>query len=83
MILSLDPEHIEAARSLAVGLRRLDRPVEADSVLKALTPDRSGERDLRQQLDIDPHPFQFRYATGVSACFDLPNDSFQSPIKFS
>jgi hypothetical protein len=36
-----------------------------------------------QQLDIDPHPFQFRYATGMSACFDLPNDSFQSPIKFS
>jgi acetoacetate decarboxylase len=35
-----------------------------------------------QNLEIEPHPFQFRYATGMSACFDLANPDFKSPIKF-
>ena len=33
-------------------------------------------------LDIEEHPFQLRFAKGMSSCFDLPNPSYQSPIKF-
>jgi hypothetical protein len=33
-------------------------------------------------LDIDPHPFQFRYAKPMTACFDLPNPKYQSPKWF-
>ena len=34
-------------------------------------------------LDIDPHPFQFRFARGMMACFDLPDAGYQSPAWFS
>jgi len=34
-------------------------------------------------LEIDPHPFQFRYAGGMTACFDLPNPRFDSPAWFN
>lgn len=30
---------------------------------------------ILRELDIERHPFQFRYAGGVSSCFDLPNDT--------
>jgi hypothetical protein len=33
-------------------------------------------------LGIDPHPFQFRYAKPMAACFDLPNPKYQSPKWF-
>lgn len=35
-----------------------------------------------QDLEIEPHPFQFRYAVGMSSCFDLPNPDFKSPLTF-
>ena len=35
-----------------------------------------------RELEIDPHPFQLRYAKGMSSCFDLPNPNYKSPIKF-
>lgn len=35
---------------------------------------------LLRSLDIDPNPFQFRYAKTMSSCFDLPNSNYQSPI---
>ena len=38
-------------------------------------------RDLLD-LEIDPHPFQFRYASGMTACFDLPNPGFATPDWF-
>jgi hypothetical protein len=33
-------------------------------------------------LAIEDHPFQLRFARGMSSCFDLPNPGYQSPIKF-
>ena len=36
-----------------------------------------------RDLDIRPHPFQFRYARGMTACFDLSNDNFRSPVLFA
>lgn len=38
--------------------------------------------DMLRQLDIDPCPFQFRYAKHMNACFDLPNDDYQAPFDF-
>jgi hypothetical protein len=35
-----------------------------------------------KSLDIEAHPFQLRFARGMSSCFDLPNPNYQSPIKF-
>jgi len=29
-----------------------------------------------QDLEMDPHPFQLRYATGMTSCFDLPNPDY-------
>lgn len=56
---------------------------------KNATPDRqylkigdSPSGRMLQQLGIEEHPFQFRYAEGMTSCFDLPNDKFKSPVKF-
>lgn len=38
--------------------------------------------DKLRALDIEPQPFQFRYASTMNACFDLPNKNYISPIKF-
>jgi hypothetical protein len=38
--------------------------------------------DMLRDLDIEPMPLQTRYATGMNACFDLPNKKFRSPITF-
>jgi len=32
-----------------------------------------------QDLQLDPHPFQLRYATGMTSCFDLPNADYLPP----
>ena len=33
-------------------------------------------------LEIEEHPFQFRFAKQMSSCFDLPNPDFKSTIRF-
>lgn len=33
-------------------------------------------------MEIDPHPFQFRFASNMSSCFDLPNKGFKSAVSF-
>lgn len=33
-------------------------------------------------LELEDHPFQFRFAKHMSSCFDLPNPEFNSPIVF-
>jgi len=37
---------------------------------------------LLQELEIEPHPFQLRFARHMNSCFDLPNPDFRSPIRF-
>ncbi len=37
---------------------------------------------MLKSLELEEHPFQFRFAKGVSSCFDLPNEAFQSRISF-
>jgi hypothetical protein len=39
--------------------------------------------DLLRTLDIEPQPFQFRYAAHMNACFDLPNKDYQAPFSFT
>ncbi len=34
------------------------------------------------ELEIDPHPFQFRFAARMTSCFDLPNVGFTSAVSF-
>jgi hypothetical protein len=34
-----------------------------------------------RELDIDPNPFQFRYCSSMSSCFDLPKKNFKSTIE--
>ena len=34
----------------------------------------SKSAQLLKGLEIEPHPFQFRYTEGMSSCFDLPGD---------
>jgi len=34
-------------------------------------------------LEIEPHPFQFRFAANMSSCFDLPNVGFTSAVSFT
>lgn len=36
-----------------------------------------------QDLELEEHPFQLRFAKHMSSCFDLPNTSFESPIRFT
>lgn len=33
-----------------------------------------------KDLQLDPHPFQLRFAKGMSSCFDLPNPDYVPPI---
>ena len=35
-----------------------------------------------QDLEIEEHPFQLRFARHMTACFDLPNPEFKSSISF-
>ena len=35
-----------------------------------------------RDLQIEEHPFQFRYAQQMTACFDLANPGYDSPIQF-
>ena len=35
-----------------------------------------------KELEIEAHPFQFRFAKRMSSSFDLPNPDFKSPIRF-
>jgi hypothetical protein len=37
---------------------------------------------MLKELEIEPHPFQLRFARHMSSCFDLPNPDFRSPIRF-
>lgn len=39
--------------------------------------------DLLRTLEIDPQPFQFRYAAHMNACFHLPNEDYQAPFSFT
>jgi hypothetical protein len=51
-----------------------------------VTPDReylrlgnSPSGKILQDLDIDPHPFQLRYAKRMNSCFELPDPSYAQP----
>jgi hypothetical protein len=35
-----------------------------------------------KELELEEHPFQFRFAKNISSCFDLPNPEYKSPINF-
>lgn len=37
---------------------------------------------MLKNLEIEPHPFQFRFAKNMSSCFDLPNKGFSSTVSF-
>jgi len=39
--------------------------------------------DKLKNLEIEKHPFQFRYAKGMTSCFDLPNPEYQSGITLT
>jgi len=39
--------------------------------------------DMLRNLGIEPQPFQFRHASHMNACFDLPNESYQAPFSFT
>ncbi len=36
---------------------------------------------ILKNLEIDDKPFQFRFAKGMTACFDLPNPNYKAPFK--
>lgn len=36
-----------------------------------------------KELELEEHPFQFRFAKSISSCFDLPNPEYTSPINFA
>ena len=38
---------------------------------------------LLQELQMEPHPFQFRFAKHISSCFDLPDPGFKTDIRFT
>lgn len=37
--------------------------------------------DMLRKLDIEPQPFQFRYAASLNAYFDLHNEDYQAPFN--
>jgi len=39
--------------------------------------------DMLRSLNIEPQPFQFRYASQMNACFDLPNENYHAPFNFN
>ena len=41
----------------------------------------SKEAEYLNYLDIEPHPFQFRYAEHMNSCFDLPDENPPSWLK--
>ncbi len=43
-----------------------------------LTIGEGGIADRLRALQIDPHPFQFRFARGMNAAFDLPDESWSA-----
>jgi hypothetical protein len=45
------------------------------------TGDTPSGRVLRE-LEIEPQPFQFRFAKNMSSCFDLPNKGYKSAVTF-
>lgn len=39
--------------------------------------------NVLRDLEIEEHPFQFRYAEHMSSCFDLPNADYRAPFDLS
>ena len=39
--------------------------------------------DTLRGLDMNPQPFQFRFAKHMNAAFDLPDEGYQAPFSFS
>jgi len=37
---------------------------------------------MLKELEMEEHPFQFRFAKQISSCFDLANPNYKSPITF-
>ncbi|MBI1320746.1 MAG: hypothetical protein GC168_17620 [Candidatus Hydrogenedens sp.] len=33
-----------------------------------------------QALELEPHPFQLRFARGMCSCFDFPNPDYRPPF---
>ncbi len=58
----------------------LKKDQEPDRTYLTLGNTESGK--ILQDLEIEKHPFQFRFARGMTACFDLRNPDFKSPISF-
>ncbi len=52
-----------------------------DSGVMTIGPGPSG--DMLRNLEIEPQPFQFRYASHMNACFDLPNEKYRAPFNFT
>jgi hypothetical protein len=48
-----------------------------------LTLHRGPCADALRELDIEPMPLQTRFATGMNACFDLPNKKYRPRFSFS
>ena len=38
--------------------------------------------DQLRELELEGMPFQTRYAESMNACFDLPNEEYQTPFRF-
>ena len=60
-------------------LFKKNRPADDEYLILGDSP--SGR--MLQELDIEPQPFQFRFAKNMSSCFDLPNRHFTSGVSFS
>ena len=60
-------------------LFKKNKPADDQYLILGDTP---GGRMLKE-LEIEPHPFQFRFAKNMSSCFDLPNMHFTSSVSFS
>lgn len=54
--------------------------VPSDRVYLKLGDTPSGK--VLKALELEPHPFQFRYAEHITSCFDLPNPGFKTNIQF-
>jgi hypothetical protein len=53
--------------------------VEPDSTYIEIGNSESAQ--MLKELEIERHPFQFRYADGMSSCFDLPSDTIEPWFK--
>jgi hypothetical protein len=47
-----------------------------------LTLHKTPSGKVLQELQIEPHPFQLRYAEHMNSCFDLPREEYQAPFGF-